>query len=279
MPKNNLPVIDAAYTEAIFQALATMDVTLDTDPLAHGPKRMNGKIATCRNFLDRCQQLFIQVSNHQHILKRAGRVAQLEFNMKLQDMLANDPETRAGRSLRDREAIATMKLRDEREQMSDIESSTEDLDTVMSVIKAKRDDLKDILNRIRDQLKLCQEELNLGGRWGGVRYTATPHRTYQTGAVDPAALALLDEIPGDGDASISDIERIVQASLAQQHAAEESQSDTPALAPVTESDTPPIDDIDLYLKNLNSDSANQTPNDRPNPPVFGEIDLDDLLGS
>ena len=42
----------------------------------------------------------------------------------------------------------------------------QDLDAVLSVIRAKRTDLKDIQGRLRDQFKICQEEIGLGGRWG-----------------------------------------------------------------------------------------------------------------
>jgi hypothetical protein len=34
------------------------------------------------------------------------------------------------------------------------------------VVRIKRADLKDIQGRLRDQLKVCQEEIGLGGRWG-----------------------------------------------------------------------------------------------------------------
>jgi len=218
MSIKTLPVIDEAYTQGVFTALGAMEVSLDADPLAHGPKRMNAKIAVCRNHLDRCQQIYLQMSNDLHVLNRAMRLAKVEFDLRMQDMLTNDPETRAGRSVRDREAIATMKIRDEREAMATIESSISDLEAVMTVTKAKRDDLKDILGRIRDQLKLCQEEIGLGNRWGtapapGARI---PNRGHGVG-VDPLVLAAIDSIPAaDGEVSLSDLERFVQLSLTAQ---------------------------------------------------------------
>jgi len=41
------------------------------------------------------------------------------------------------------------------------------LEDLIKVIKAKRTDLKDLQGRIRDQHKLCQEQIGLGQRWGG----------------------------------------------------------------------------------------------------------------
>ena len=45
-------------------------------------------------------------------------------------------------------------------------SVLEDLEALMTVIKSKRADLKDIQGRIKDQINLCREEIGLGGRWG-----------------------------------------------------------------------------------------------------------------
>ena len=36
----------------------------------------------------------------------------------------------------------------------------------MAVIKSRRTDLKDVQGRLRDQLRLCQEETGLGAKWG-----------------------------------------------------------------------------------------------------------------
>lgn len=222
MSTKPLPVVDEAYAQRIFAALSEMEVTLDADPIAHGPKRMNAKIAVCRNHLDRCQQIYLQMSNDHHVLNRAMRTAKVEFDLRMQDMLTNDPETRAGRSVRDREAIATMKLRDARESMATIESSISDLDAVMTVVKAKRDDLKDILGRIRDQLKLCQEEIGLGARWGSAPAPGQPVPSRSAGiGVDPTLLAEVSSIPGDDEVSLSDLDRYVQASLKSQGRAEE----------------------------------------------------------
>lgn len=315
MTTKPLPVVDEAYAQRIFAALTAMEVTLDADPIAHGPKRMNAKIAVCRNHLDRCQQIYLQMSNDHHVLNRAMRTAKVEFDLRMQDMLTNDPETRAGRSVRDREAIATMKLRDERESMATIESSISDLDAVMTVVKAKRDDLKDILGRIRDQLKLCQEEIGLGSRWGSAPAPgqAVPSRAVGMG-VDPTLLAEVSSLPGDDEVSLSDLDKYVQASLKSQGRSDEIVVDpTPkpesepeaVVAPVEYLPDPPAEivvpeavvaapvvvtpavvnhpagtgidaDFDSFLSDLGDGADNAKASV---PSVASEIDLDDLIGS
>jgi len=304
---NNLPVVDEAYGRRIFSALNEMEVSLDADPIAHGPKRMNAKIAVCRNHLDRCQQIYLQMSSDLHALNRAMRQKKVEFDLQLQDMLTNDPETRAGRSVRDREAVATMKLRNEREEMALIESSISDLDAVMVVVKAKRDDLKDTLGRIRDQLKLCQEEIGLGGRWGSAPAPgqAVPARSESRG-IDPMLLANMDEIPSDGEISMSDLDKFVEVSLKVQGRTNEITPvvvpepvntpieylpDPPAeiivpkeiLSPSVYVALPPATaataDVDSFLDEVVTDSRRASASTSTPAASVSDIDLDDLIGS
>ena len=159
-------MVDATRIQSLFKELEGMDVRLDPDPLLYGPKRLNKKIEMVRTMLSRCERIFLQVSHDLQVYKGFHRGAQLDFDLQMQDLLANDPEVRAGRNVRDRDALATMKLRDDREHVISMEVAIQDLELVMQVIKSKRADLRDIQGRIRDQMKLCHEEIGLGARWG-----------------------------------------------------------------------------------------------------------------
>lgn len=163
------PRVDEAYLSNLFSELCSMEVQLDDDPLKYGPKRLNAKVAQCRRHLTRCEQLFLQVSQILHNLRRELRRIQTDFDLQVTHMLANDPVVMAGPNLRDREAFAKNRLQDEAREIHELDSAVQDLDSVMSVIKAKRADLKDMQGRIRDQIKLCQEEVGLGSRWGSAR--------------------------------------------------------------------------------------------------------------
>lgn len=160
------PSVDPERIEALYQELASMQVELDADPLALGPKRINAKTAECRALLSRTERIFLEVSQDLYWYKREYRRAQADFDLAVQSMMANDPEVRAGRNITDREAIAHTKLKTDREKISTLRFACEDLEAVLTVVKTKRNDLKDIASRLRDQLKICQEEIALGGRWG-----------------------------------------------------------------------------------------------------------------
>jgi hypothetical protein len=265
---SQVPDIDEVYIRKVFDSLGNMQVELDGDPLVFGPKRLNAKVAQCREYLSKCQQIYLQLADHLHQLSRASRQAKLDFDIKSQDLLANDPEVKSQRAIRDREAVVSSKLRAERETNHIIETAITDLQSVIMVVKAKREDLKDIQGRIRDQVKLCQEEISLGSRWGsapppGVRVNLDDHPR-----VDTAALAHYNKILGglDGEACIEDLVQFADDNLAQEEAgqvppaedAEEVDEDAPASveldsivedapAPVVEPEPAPVVEEDRSL--------------------------------
>lgn len=166
MTTPKLPEVSERRIEAIFEELGDMEVALDPDPLVYGPKRLNEKTSIARGLLTRCERIYVQVAHDLRLYKRTNSSTQLDFDLQKQDLFANDPDVRSGRSVSDREALATMKLRTEREQIIKTEIAIQDLEAVMTVVKAKRADLRDIQGRIRDQTRLCEQELSLGAHWG-----------------------------------------------------------------------------------------------------------------
>jgi hypothetical protein len=162
------PQVDAVR---MFDELGELRVELDDDPLVYGPKRLNTKTAEVRRMLDRCEKLFLDVSRKLQAVRRGLRVAETDLDLAKKNLFANDPETRSGRSVGDREAIASGKLETEIRGVHELNLASEDLDAVLVVIKAKRADLRDTEGRLRDQIRLCSEEIGLGGRWG----SQSPH--------------------------------------------------------------------------------------------------------
>jgi len=177
------PALDSARMDGFYTDLATMQMELDADPLELGPKRLNQKISECRGFLTRCERIFLSLSQDLHRYKKALRAAKADMHLAKMDLFANDPEVRMGRNVADREAIASNRLRPEAEEIDRLTACVEDLSAVVVVVKAKRADLKDAQGRLKDQLKVCQEEISLGGRWG----RSFPNvRKLHESALDPA---------------------------------------------------------------------------------------------
>lgn len=162
----SLPEISVEVIESIYAVLLEMEVELDADPLQFGPKRLNRKVAEARGMLTECEGLYLKVSLWLQKYRSAHRTLELEIDIQKKHLFANDPEVRAGRNVADREALATMRLQDQVREISSVAKAQENLEYLITAIKSKKADLKDVQGRLRDQIKLCQEEIGLGQRWG-----------------------------------------------------------------------------------------------------------------
>jgi len=193
--------LDFSLLEAdvIYDELGTLCVELDADPLSFGPKRLNNKVAEVRKALDRCERIFLDVSQQLHTVKHQRRKLETALELVKKQLFANDPEVRAGRSVSDREAIATGKLQTEVEKLHILELAEQDLDAVLSVVKAKRTDLRDTAGRLRDQMRLCQEEITLNQTWGSAlpNAPALPDNPLGTSS-DEIDEMLADVVGGEG---------------------------------------------------------------------------------
>lgn len=203
-PSPNEPSVDPERIEKFYTDLAKMQVELDPDPLERGPKRINQKTAECRRLLSITERLWTEASQDVHWYRRQHRKISADFELQVQELITNDPDVRAGRNITDRTAVAHVKLRKEREEINRLQFAIDDLEAVLLVIRTKRNDLKDIASRLRDQLKICQEEIALGGRWGisrpqrGKGLSLSKPDTAPVD-LDPEVSDLLDDVLSQGD--------------------------------------------------------------------------------
>jgi len=158
--------VEIEYIDRIYGQLTEMDISLDVNPIEYGPGRLNKKIAQVRALLSQTEKIFMEVSHNLAKYKRDLLRSETEYKILQTNLMATDPHVRSGRSQGEREALASTRLMTEQENINSLTLSVHDLEDVLKVIKAKRADLKDIQGRLRDQLKLCQEQISLGQRWG-----------------------------------------------------------------------------------------------------------------
>jgi hypothetical protein len=121
--------------------------------------------------------------------------ATLEMSKK--HLYANDPVTRAGRSVADREAIAIGKLKEDVQKAHTLDVAAQDLESILIVIKARRSDLRDTQGRLKDQIRLCQEEIGLGSRWGSKLPDAPDLHPGKVVATVKDIDSMLDDIDGE----------------------------------------------------------------------------------
>lgn len=155
-----------AYFYSISGDLQSMNVDLDDDPLIYGPKRLQQKISECRLYLSKVMVHLIEVDRYLLAYKRRHNKAKLQYDMDFKHILATDVAMEGARSIKDREAIASNRLRSQQLEVDDLSNTVVYLDMLHRLIKARQDDLKDTQNRISQQQKLCQDEILLGSQWG-----------------------------------------------------------------------------------------------------------------
>ena len=284
-----LPSVTPDYIDGLFTEMEAMNVDLDDDPLEYGPRRLSSKVAEARLHLSRCEQMSLQVGRLLQQYKRAHRALQTDFDLQLQHMLANDPEVRSGRNVADRNAIATVKLSDLKEQISACEIVIQDLEVINTSIKSKRSDLKDTQSRLRDQMRLCQEEVGLGGRWGDRKATGALDPILRSAPlIDPTAMAELEALNPKGQEiqidptmnvpSDDDFEAAIEATYVREWVDdetaalvdEEDEAEEEFPEPVIVPPVKSFDDFDAALEAI--PVATETA-----PPARESIDIDALL--
>jgi len=164
-------MIEQEYIDGIFNTLTRMDVELDPNPIEFGPSSLNEKTAKVRLFLSKTEKIFMEVSHSLARYKRDLLISENVYKISINRLIAEDPHVRSGRSQAEREAFAQARLSDLTSNMDDLRLNVNDLEELVKVIKAKRSDLKDLQGRLKDQLKLCQEQIALGQRWGSKKST------------------------------------------------------------------------------------------------------------
>jgi hypothetical protein len=198
---------DLVFTEdeaiQVYEALKELSVGLDDNPLEFGPRRLNQKISETRKLLDICEGLFLDVSQKLHVARRTKTLESALYDIEFKSMLANDPHVRLGRSQIEREAFASERMKKHISEITRLDIMVQDLEQCLTVIKAKRTDLKDIQGRLKDQIRLCQEEIGLGQHWG----TKVPNSKDLPNFATAADLSTLDKIMGDMKEEIHVLEK------------------------------------------------------------------------
>jgi len=199
---------DTAYIDGFYDEISQMHIALDDDPIRFGPKRVNGKVAATKRLVSRCTEIEISLSRDLTNLNRRLRATTADLELALQHLLTSDPEVRAGRSVKDREAIASMKLRDETTLVRKVEQACEEVKSAITVVKTQKADLKDTQGRLRDQIRLIGEEIALGSMWGSATpdQDAKPVRPNQ-GPMTSNSGSLVEQAVGDvDDFDLSDLD-------------------------------------------------------------------------
>ena len=160
------PVVDLDRIHETYDELKKMEVKLDANPIDFGPQRFNNRIAKVRSMLNRVEQIFLQTSEDLHLFKRIINAKRTLYDFAKRDLITS-PKIRAlGGAIAEREAFVDVELREQLEELAELQEAATDLETLMISIKSKRTDLKDIQGRMRDQMKMIEHDIGMGAKWG-----------------------------------------------------------------------------------------------------------------
>lgn len=163
------PLLNQDKLDAVYAEILGMTVPLDPDPLAYGPERINQRTAETQNMLSRVERLLTQTVYEHHVFTRQQLASETDLEFQTEHLIARDPEIAGGSSYKDRLARARMKLGKEIEKLNLLTQACSDLEILSEVLKTKRSELRNLQQRLKDQFRICQEEIGLGARWGRPR--------------------------------------------------------------------------------------------------------------
>lgn len=161
----------------IFDRISELNIELDDDPIARGPKFLNNMVALCRNYTNEVQNFSRECHMHIRDVEHKLRIAKTDYELQFNDLMANDPEVRALRShsKADREAVANTRLSALQEEINSLELSLSDLGHVNTVITSKLHEFRDVNRDIRLQMQIIQAEIKIGAMWGNDMEYDAPH--------------------------------------------------------------------------------------------------------
>jgi len=167
-----MPLITDEWISSLYTRLSAMDIQLDPNPLELGPSVLNAKHSELRTALSNLEAVSLEIMHNLHMYTRELTNQKLNYSLEQTRLMASDPQVKVGRSQAEREALAATKLTKHIIQINELQLAVQDLESADKVVKGKRNDLKNLQATLKDQFRLCQEQIALGGRWG--RSLASP---------------------------------------------------------------------------------------------------------
>lgn len=158
--------MDDSRMDEIFEFIDTADVDLEEDPIRKGPKYLNNMVARCRNLTNEIQKYERETAREQLVMERQLNTLESEYEMRFNDLMSNDEDVIRQPSAKDREAKVNDILKDLRSEIKEVKMMLTDVGHVETVIQSKMRELKDVNRDLRLQIRLVEDEIQIGNFWG-----------------------------------------------------------------------------------------------------------------
>lgn len=188
-PREVVGYISPEKLDSMLTEISGFEVKLEEDPTLPelGARYLQSRIAQCRQFLNRTQYYLQITRRYEKNLKRAEKAFELDLELKIAELLANDTLVRQQSAAQDRRALAVSMLRDEHENLARFKVEFQDLDGTIRIIKAKYDDLRHTNQDIKLQRQLVKDDRTgwESGDGGYVKPQSREDRTIPGGLPPP----------------------------------------------------------------------------------------------
>jgi hypothetical protein len=171
--------------DRILEEISKYEIELDEDPTQPHLKQayLQQIVAQCRRYQNRVHYYLTTVKRYESSLRRNIKQNELDFDLKINERLADDSIVRQGPSIEDRKARAIMMLKTEHDILAELKVALLDAEEYYKIIKSKYDQLRQTAADIRLQRALVRDDImeRIGGGSGYTKPQANQDGTIEGG--------------------------------------------------------------------------------------------------
>lgn len=146
---------------SIYDRLLVIDFKIDTEPVLD-PRYLNEKIGELHGYIQEVEKFAIQISKEISVFQRALNNAEAKYEDGKERLLTEDPEIKNFPNIKDREAKANSKLKEDLQNIRAQKNEVFDLNNLLKAINLKLKNLSRANMDIRMQLRIMESQIKLG---------------------------------------------------------------------------------------------------------------------
>jgi len=151
--------MEQAEKDAIYERLLAINVKLDPSP-APDPTYINQTIWECHQYIGEVEAYNIKITRESSTLQQALNDVTAEYHVKLEGLITGDA-IKVLPNIRDREAEANKKLKDELRRMQEYTNSLADLNNLLGAVNLKLKNLNRANSDVGKQIRVMESQIRL----------------------------------------------------------------------------------------------------------------------
>lgn len=153
--------MDQTRKNEIYSRLLAINLQIDSSAIPN-PAYINSKIGQCHIFIDEVEKFAIQINQEISVIQRAFNDAQASFDTAKEGLMTTDEDIKDRPNIKDREALANSKLKDELLEVQKYANDLSDLNNLLRAVSLKLRNLSRANTDIKMQLRVMEAQIKLG---------------------------------------------------------------------------------------------------------------------